>query len=104
MASRKGLAALLVGVAIGAGIGLLFAPEKGEITRGKIRGGLRARRDDLLEKIAALYGQMNMPFSPSSILESDFEADAEEVSREMVDKLEEKFRELKDAAGKLGDQ
>ena len=101
--SGKGIAALLLGVAIGAGVGLLFAPEKGEVTRGKIRRTLTARRDELLDKIAALSGQLNIPFSPSGILEPEFDAaDREQLSHEMVDKLEEKFKELKDAAGKLG--
>lgn len=99
--SGKGIAALLLGVAIGAGIGMLFAPDKGEVTRGKISGGLRAKRDELLEKIAALSGQLNLPFSPSDILDSDFVEEGEKVSREMIDKLEQKFAELKQAAKDL---
>ena len=99
--SGKGFAALLVGVAIGASIGLLFAPEKGNVTRGKIKGSLVAKRDDLLEKIAKLSGQLNLPFSASDILDSDLVQEGKQVSREMIEKLEQKFAELKHAASKL---
>ncbi|HSD07990.1 YtxH domain-containing protein [Flavobacterium sp.] len=36
MVSTKGICALLTGVAIGATVGMLFAPEKGEDLRNKI--------------------------------------------------------------------
>lgn len=95
--SGKGLATLLVGVAIGAGIGMLFAPEKGKITRKKIKDELRLQRDELLDKIAALSSQLNLPFSPTKIME-DLGAKGEKISQEVVEKLEAKFAELKDAA------
>ena len=55
------LAAFLGGAAIGAAFGILFAPEKGEETRRKIKDILREKginlsrseMDDLVDKIAA---------------------------------------------------
>ena len=55
------VAAFLGGMALGAAAGLLFAPEKGEDTRKKIKDVLRekgiklnhAEMDDLVDQIAA---------------------------------------------------
>ena len=55
------LAAFIGGTAIGAALGILFAPEKGEDTRQKIKDILREKginlnrseMDELVDKIAA---------------------------------------------------
>ncbi|MFA8433747.1 MAG: YtxH domain-containing protein [Marinifilaceae bacterium] len=40
------IAALLAGTIVGAGLGILFAPEKGEVTREKIRAKAKEKADE----------------------------------------------------------
>ena len=61
MKGQNILAAFIGGAAIGAALGILFAPEKGEDTRKKIKDILREKgihlnrseMDELVDKIAA---------------------------------------------------
>ena len=48
------LLALLTGAVIGAGVGILFAPDKGSKTRGKIKDGYKDAQKDLVKKYEAL--------------------------------------------------
>jgi len=45
------LAGILFGALLGAGLALLFAPEKGEKTRGRLRKRMRSLQEDALEGI-----------------------------------------------------
>ena len=51
--------ALLTGVVVGAGIGILFAPDKGSVTRGKIKSGLEEGKDELVDKFNELLTLMS---------------------------------------------
>lgn len=55
----KIIGAVLVGVAIGGILGVLFAPEKGSVTRKKMLSKGEDFKDLIQEKISGMMGQMN---------------------------------------------
>jgi len=66
MVSTKGICALLTGVAIGATVGMLFAPEKGEELRNKIAGMKSDALNTLKDKLSNITnsstsGSTNQP-------------------------------------------
>ena len=72
MGKKKTIGTLLAGVAIGAGLGVLFAPKKGSETRRE----LKEKMDDLINKAKQI--------------------DAKEVKENIENKIEEIKSELKD--------
>lgn len=74
MSERGGaLGPFLLGVAVGAALGALFAPDAGEVTRGQLRRKLRGLRDlaeDKAEELTALVagddeGEDDEPAAPA---------------------------------------
>ena len=53
-ANGKAIGALLIGAAIGGALGILFAPDKGSITRKKILSSGEELKDSLKEKVGEL--------------------------------------------------
>ncbi len=57
--SSSFLIGLLSGAAIGAALGILFAPEKGEVTRKNLMKNAENLKDDLVEKMDEMKGYFN---------------------------------------------
>ena len=97
--------AILTGAAIGAGVGILFAPDKGSKTRGKIKDGYKDAQKDLQKKYDSLSDELKTKFSSAKV---DFEGSYEDLLSNMSHKtedvitfLESKLAELKSKNAKL---
>jgi len=100
MAGKTGtLVAVLAGAAIGAGLGILFAPDQGANTRRKIKEGYGTKKDELKEKITELTEQLkNKIGSSKADLESQFDhlvANVESEKDDIINTLERKLEQLK---------
>ncbi len=91
MASGKNVAvAILAGVAVGALVGVLYAPAKGEETRKqlkkkyvKLRGKAQDAKDDLVNKLGDLRGNFEEA-------KETFKEDVREKLLSEIQKLEDK--------------
>lgn len=99
------LIALIGGVAIGAGIGILFAPDKGEKTRGKLKDGYKETKKDLKFKYDNLTSEMKAKLSTAKIdLEETYGeilSDMSHKTEDVISFLEIKLAELKEQNARL---
>ena len=107
MANNNGsnAVALLVGAAIGVGIGILFAPDKGSKTREKIKGNLDDWKIDVNNKLADYEDGIRTKLSGSKEnLQETVEnllSNSSYKAEEAISFLEEKLAELKKQNAKL---
>jgi gas vesicle protein len=101
----KGMLALLAGVAIGAGLGVLFAPDKGSVTREKLKDGLDDLKDKAKSKLNFLDDETKEKISNAKEDLKDkvesFLSDSSYKAEEAITFLEEKLAELKKENAKL---
>ncbi len=95
MATKNGnsILALLAGAAIGVGLGILFAPDKGSKTREKIKEGLDDLKDETKEKFSKTKEELKDTFE-NLLSDSSYKAE------EAISFLEEKLAELKKQSAK----
>jgi gas vesicle protein len=103
MSNRTGdtFLALLIGTAIGVGIGILFAPDKGTTTRRKIKDTFDDSGDDVLKKFNDVISKLQ---NKASDARSSFEEMASEGSyktEELITLLEQKLKVLKEENAKF---
>jgi gas vesicle protein len=107
MSSNTGntLVALLAGVAVGAGIGILFAPDKGSKTREKIKDGYGDAKNNLINKLENVSKGIKNKFSSAkSDLEETYEDLVSNIGHKNEDVilyLEKKLADLKEQNAKL---
>ena len=101
----NGILALLAGAAIGVGLGILFAPDKGSKTREKIKDGFDDLKDGALSKWNTLENETKAKFSKTKeeLKETveDLLSNSSYEAEEAITFLEEKLAELKKQNAKL---
>ena len=98
------LAALLVGAAIGAGVGILFAPDEGKKTRKRIRKSLEGVSDNLRDRLTHLNEDLKeKKLKFKGTLEENVEkllSKSSYKAEELINALERKLEDLKKANAK----
>lgn len=97
--------ALLAGAAIGLGLGILFAPDKGSKTREKMKEGFDDLKDQANSKWNSLEEETKEKFSKTKddLIETveDLLSNSSYKAEEAITFLEEKLAELKKQNAKL---
>ena len=101
----NGIIALLAGAAIGVGLGILFAPDKGSKTREKIKEGFDDLKDQAKSKLDFLDDETKAKISDTKdeLKEKvdNLLSDSSYKAEEAITFLEEKLAELKKQNAKL---
>jgi gas vesicle protein len=103
--NNNSILALLAGTAIGVGLGILFAPDKGTKTREKIKDVLDDLKDSAKSKWNSLESESKDKFSKTKAdlkdTVNDLLSDSSYKAEETITFLEEKLAELKKQNAKL---
>jgi len=100
MAGKTGtIVAVLAGAAVGAALGILFAPDEGSKTRKKIKDGVGSKADEIKDKLSELTETVKSKFGGAKQdLQGTLDnlvTNVESKKDEIIDALERKLDELK---------
>lgn len=99
MSNSNTFLALLAGAAIGAGLGILYAPEKGHKTRRRIGKKFQGGKDELIHQYEEMVGKMKGKVSNAADNLSDgidsLVKDGKHTTENVISTLEEKLKALK---------
>lgn len=93
------IGALLAGAAVGIGVGMLLAPDKGSKTRQKIKDGFDSSKEEILEKLNDFVEGVKSKVEDvipdlNEVLEKSVPSD-NSAKEAMINLLEKKLEDLK---------
>jgi len=105
MSAGNTFLALVAGAAAGAIAGILYAPEKGSVTREKLREGFDDAKNDLRDKLGNVTSDLQNKFSDANFdLEETYESLVSNMSHkaeDVISFLETKLADLKQQNAKF---
>lgn len=99
------LVAILAGVVVGAGVGILFAPDKGSKTRKKVKEGFDDAKSELNHKFDKVSSQLSQKLNTAKYdLEGTYQdlvSNMSHKTEDVISFLENKLADLKTQNAKL---